>query len=73
MKQKNMKQGYYSVSQIAEIYGLTKQTIREYCKEPWQRFAFQPCNGGKILINIKKFDRWLNYRATAKTAEAANG
>lgn len=63
----------FSVSEISEIYGLDKQTVRAYCRTPWQRFAFQPCKGGKILIDKEKFDRWLNYRATAQAAEAVNG
>ena len=64
----------FSVSEISEIYGLDKQTVRAYCRTPWQRFAYQPAGkGGKILIDKEKFDRWLNYRATAQAAEAING
>lgn len=59
-------QRYFSVTQIAEMYGLTKQTVREYCRKPWQRFAFQPCKGGKIIIDKEKFDRWLAQRSTAQ-------
>ncbi len=62
-------QRYFSVTQIAEMYGLTKQTVREYCRRPWQRFAFQPAGkNGKILIDKEKFDRWLAHRCTAVEA-----
>ena len=62
-------QKYFSVTEISKMYGLAKETVREYCRRPWQRFAFQPAGkGGKILIDKEKFDRWLAYRSTAAEA-----
>lgn len=59
-------QRYFSVTEISKMYGLAKETVREYCRRPWQRFAFQPSGkNGKILIDKEKFDRWLSCRSAA--------
>ena len=63
---KTQKQESFSVTEISQMYGLAKETVREYCRKPWQRFASQPAGkGGKILIDKEKFDRWLANRCTA--------
>ena len=55
-----MAQKYMKVSKVAEMFGLTREQIRQYCKQPGQRFAFQPAGkNGCFLIDIEKFEKWV--------------
>lgn len=58
-----MEQKYYKVSDVARIFGLKPQIVRNYCHAKGQRFAFQPSGkGGCILVDIKKFEDFLKTR-----------
>ena len=52
----------YSVSEIAEKYGLTPKTIRELCNARGQKFAFKLKEKGRFYINGKKFREHLERK-----------
>ena len=55
-----MEQKYYSVGEIARIYGKKPAKIRDYCHAKGQNFAIQIAKGGNLSINIEKFDKWFS-------------
>lgn len=60
-----MEQKYYSVKEIAKIFGLKPEKVRDHCHAKWQRFAFQPAKGGNLMINLKKYEAWLALHPAA--------
>lgn len=46
---------YYSVSEIAALYGFTCKTVREMCNSRGQQFAFKLKEGGRFYIDHRKF------------------
>lgn len=59
-----------TVEEIAEAYGMKPAFVRQLCHAKGQRFATKP-NGGRLYINIKKFNDFLNiywpdYRRTKR-------
>jgi predicted transcriptional regulator len=57
----SMEQKYYSVKEIAQIFGLKPAIVRDYCHAKGQRFAFQPVKNGNIYIDPQKFEKWFNF------------
>lgn len=57
-----MEKTYASVNEIAKMYGISPQVVRQYCHAKGQDFAYQTKEKGKILIHIKRFDRFLTRR-----------
>ena len=58
-----MEQKYYSVNEIAQIFGLKPRMVNDFCHAKGQRHAFQQKAHCKILIDLKAFEKWfiLNY------------
>lgn len=52
---------YKSVSEIAEMYGMSKDTVRDMCHARGARFAIKP-NGGKIYIDHRRFREYLERK-----------
>ena len=46
---------YYSVSEIAKLYGFTCKTVREMCNSRGQVFAFKLKPNGRYYIDHRKF------------------
>lgn len=55
-----IEQKYYSVREVSQIYALKPAVIRAYCHAKGQSFAYQMVKSGKLLIDLKKFDKWFN-------------
>lgn len=55
-----MEQKYFSVSEVALIYALKPAVVRSYCHAKGQSFAYQLVKSGKLLIDLKKFDKWFS-------------
>lgn len=55
-----MEQKCFSVSEVAQIYALKPAVVRSYCHAKGQSFAYQLVKSGKLLIDLKKFDKWFN-------------
>lgn len=52
---------FYSVSEISEMFGFSKDTVREFCNSRGQKFAFKP-NGGKFYIDLHRFREYLDRK-----------
>lgn len=52
----------YSVSEIAEKYGLTPKAVRELCNSRGQKFAFKLKEKGRFYINGKNFRAYLERK-----------
>ena len=55
-------QKYYSVRQIAELYGFTPKTVREMCNSRGQQFAFKIKDGGRFYIDHKRFRQYIERK-----------
>lgn len=55
-------QKYYSVRQIAELYGFTTKTVREMCNSRGQQFAFKIKDGGRFYIDHKRFRQYIERK-----------
>lgn len=53
---------YYSVAEIAKIYGFTEKAIRELCHARGQQFAFKLKPSGRFYINAKKFKEHIERK-----------
>ena len=53
---------YKSVSEIAELYGMTAKTVREMCNARGARFAFKLKDGGRYYIDARKFREYLERK-----------
>lgn len=63
------KQKYFSVTYTAQLFGLNRATVLDYCHARGQRFAYQPSGeNGKWLIDIEKFEEFLARRTPGRTA-----
>lgn len=58
-----MEKVYGTVNEVSERYGMSKKFVRQLCHARGQNFASKP-NGGKIYINIKNFERFLEDKWT---------
>lgn len=52
---------YYSVTEIAKIFGFTPKIVREMCHARGQQFAFKP-TGGRFYIDYKLFKAYLERK-----------
>lgn len=55
-------QKYYSVSEIAALYGFTCKTVREMCHSRGQQFAFKISDGGRFYIDARKFKEHIERK-----------
>lgn len=53
---------YYSVSEIAKIYGFTEKAIRELCHSRGSNFAFKLKENGRFYIDAKKFKEHIERK-----------
>lgn len=53
---------YYSVSEIAKIYGMTAKTIRELCHARGASFAFKLKENGRYYIDVRKFKEYIERK-----------
>jgi len=58
-------QKYYSVAQIANLYGFTAKAVREMCHSRGQGFAFKITDGGRFYIDHKKFREYIERKRRA--------
>lgn len=58
-----MSQGslYVTIEKCAELYGITKEAIRQYKKKgQWrERIHWRKAPNGRIFINTKAVDAWI--------------
>lgn len=57
-----MERKYYKVREVAEMFAMSPKKVREHCHAKGQRFAFQPVENGIILIDLKKYEEFLQVR-----------
>lgn len=62
MEKENTLKKYYSVSEIAKLYGFTEKAIRELCHARGQKFAFKIKDGGRFYIDHRKFREHIDRR-----------
>lgn len=53
---------YYSVSEVAKIYGFTTATVREMCWARGSKFAFRKTPRGKFYIDIRRFREYIDRK-----------
>lgn len=54
-----MEKGWGSIKEVAEAFGMRPNLLRQLCHARGQLFASQPVKNGNIIINVKKFEKWL--------------
>lgn len=54
-----MEQRYYSVNEIAQIFGLKPRMVNDFCHAKGQQHAFQFKAHRKISIDLKAFEKWF--------------
>lgn len=63
-----IKQRYFSVTNVAKILGINRVTVLDYCHARGQRFAVQPAGeGGKWFIDLEKFEEFLQRKTYGRT------
>lgn len=53
---------YYKPTQIAKIFGIKVETVRNMCHARGQKFAFRLVPKGRFYIEINKFREYLSHR-----------
>lgn len=56
---------FYSVAQIATIYGFTPKMVREMCHSRGQQFAFKLKPNGRFYISARKFKEYIERKRRA--------
>ena len=50
---------YYKASEIAKIYGIPAETVRNLCHARGQRFAMRLVPRGRFYIDREKFEEFM--------------
>lgn len=53
---------FYKVTEIARIYGIKIETVRNLCHARGQKFATRLVPNGRFYIDIEKFDEFLKRK-----------
>ena len=57
-----MDKQLYKVSDIAKMFSMRPQMVRQFCHAKGQKFAYQPIKNGNFYIDPEKFKRFLEWR-----------
>ncbi len=53
---------FYKATEIAEMYGMTAETVRNLCHARGQKFATRLVPNGRFYINREKFEEHLKRK-----------
>ena len=53
---------FYKATEIAKLYGMTAETVRNLCHARGQKFATRLVPNGRLYINREKFEEYLKRK-----------
>ncbi|MCR4748277.1 MAG: helix-turn-helix domain-containing protein [Lachnospiraceae bacterium] len=53
---------FYKATEIARIYGIPAETVRNLCHARGQKFATRLTPNGRFYIDLKKFEEFLQRK-----------
>ena len=53
---------FYKATEIAKLYGMTAETVRNLCHARGQKFATRLVQNGRFYINREKFEEYLKRK-----------
>ena len=53
---------FYKATEVAKIYGITAEAVRNLCHARGQKFATRLVPNGRFYIDLEKFDEYLKRK-----------
>ena len=53
---------FYKATEIAKLYGMTAETVRNLCHARGQKFATRLVPNGRFYIDRERFEKFLEKR-----------